>query len=189
MTTPNEKIAGIPAEKAREIIEDRKTLAEANRIPFPGALASAFAAPQTIEIGGYKIRPFFDGDIDTLQTLEHPLSRMLDKDAENSWGEDIKSTRGQMAYNLCYLMTTPIEEIEKLVETTENWVPEFERLAKAKFKHVVYRMLVGLQTAVVQQFVASHVTVVGFDQADESGGQKKILSIEPSESKTDTAGC
>jgi hypothetical protein len=190
MTTPNqnEKIAGIPADKAREAIENRKATAEANKVPFPGALAAAFAAPQTVEIGGYKIYPFCDGYIDVLQTLNHPLAKLLDKDDEDGWGADIKSTRGQLAWNLCYLMTTPVDEIEKLVETPENWVPEFEKLAKAKFKNVLYRTLVGLQTVIVQQFVASHVTVIGFEESDDTGNPKKKLSTEPPESKTDSVG-
>ena len=175
MTTPNqnaETIAGIPADKAQEIIETRKATAQANKVPFPGALREAFATPQSIEVGGMTVRPFYDGDFDTLQALEHPLHRMA-LGEEDAWGNDIKTTRGQIAWNLCYLMTTPVEEIEKLVETTDDWRKAFQNLAKMKFSKFQYKGLVLLQTAIVQQFTASFSTVIGFEEADEQGGQKK----------------
>lgn len=191
MTTPNkneEKIAGVPASVAREHILKQKATATANMVPFPGNLREAYIEPQDVKVLGFTVRPFYDGDIDTLQALDHPLHLMLDKNSQVQWGDDIQSTRGQKAWNLCYLLTTPIEEVEAMVETTADWRPAFEKAARIKFRKHQWKDLVQLQAAIVAQFVSSFSTVVGMEETDEKGEKKTLSSVESPAPKTDTAG-
>lgn len=168
-----ETIAGIPAEKAREIIETRKATNEANRVPFPGPLRQAFAVTQNIQVGPYSVRPFYEGDFEWLQELNHPLHKMMDKDSgDDAWTEDLTKVRGQAAWNICYLMTTPAEEIESMQDSPDG-MKQLQAKAKEKFRRSIFGDLIALQTAIIKQFTICMSPVVGFDQVDEEGTKKK----------------
>lgn len=158
-------------EKVKQTAEDNKVIAEANRLPFPGPAKEAFSVAQGIKFGPYTVRPFYDGDFDVLTTLEHPLAGLVF--GESDWGEDLKTTRGQQAWDLCYLMVTPAEEIGTLLESEDGFV-QFKKNAKKEFSKCQFGDLVALQTVIVKQFNAYFTPVVGFEAADEEGGKKKL---------------
>jgi hypothetical protein len=93
---------------ARQDMEDKVGMMAATT-PLPGPLADAFAPQPDIVIGPFKVRPFYDADFEFLSWLEHPLHRFMLKGE----GEDFVP-RGPMAWELCWLMTRPIEEVEKI---------------------------------------------------------------------------
>lgn len=165
-----EKIAGIPAEKAREIMQDRKDVAQANRTPFPGELRDAFSVAPDIKVDRYTVRPFYDGDLDVLQTINHPLAEMAF--GKGGWGEDLKTTRGQMAWTLCYLMTTTAENIGKMLECADG-MEDLQHRAKQTFSTLRIAGLIAIQKAIFTQFSAYIATVQGFDESDGDGSKKK----------------
>lgn len=190
MSTPiPSNIPQLPPEKVAELIEDRKAQAEANRIPFPGAARDAFAPPLAIQVGSRSVRPFYDGDVDILEALNHPLHKMAFAPMadDSGWGEDLGTVRGQMGYNLCYLMTIPVAEMEEFWETSPNPVAEFQIKARAMFRRCQIRELVAIQKAAFHQFHSYFGPVIDYDST-ENGKQKKMSSTEKSASSTDSVG-
>lgn len=155
-------------EKLKELVQDDRITAEAGRTPFPGALRDAFKIGTEIEVGKYKVRPFFDGDIDVLLTLDHPLAKMAF--GEDGWGE-LKTTRGQMAWDLCWVMTQPVQNVSNMLDQ-DDAIANIRRASKAEFSKYQLGDLVLIQKAIFTQFTRYLSPVIGFEAADENGQKK-----------------
>lgn len=128
--------------------------------PMPGALATAFAPVQDIEIHGYKVRPLYDLDFEILQSLKHPLAGMVL--ANEEYGNKLADLRGQKAWTAIWLLTRSLDDAEMA------WVKgEIESLARKEFGRKQLGELTELMKAVFVQFAAYFSTVVGFESATE----------------------
>lgn len=88
---------------------------QAAKRPLPGNARKIFSITPDIKVGPWTVRPFYDGDFDILESLDHPLLRwMSDKDIESRLKH--YKMRGLAAWQLLWLMTTPIGEIEELYD-------------------------------------------------------------------------
>jgi len=130
--------------------------------PLPGALADVFAPRQDIEVGPYKIRPFYDVDFETMQLIEHPLAGVAlgdTKDAEE-W-----RPRGPMAWQLFWVMTHSPEEVDALLASGGK--DALAAKAKAEFSRQSLGALLALYHAVVRQLSIYAQAVVGYAAADD----------------------
>jgi hypothetical protein len=95
----------------RQEMEDVAGREAASR-PFPGTTKEAFNLFPEIQVADFKVRPFYDGDFDILESINHPfIAWMMSNEAEKK--NRLYKIQGRAAWQIMWLLTTPIEEIEK----------------------------------------------------------------------------
>lgn len=178
---------GLPPEKLQELLLNKAAATEAAKAPFPGPLRKAFTTPLTKTVGPFKVRPFFDGDYDILAALEHPLQLFLSNSlSEDAWGKKLKTIRGQDAWNLCHLFTTPAAASFEILANEEN-LAKFKIEARDRFSTFQLSDLVLIQTVVFDNYLSCYTTVAELESIDDS--KKKLSLIDVPPLATDGAGC
>lgn len=181
------RIAETVANQRGEDADGRRALA----VPYPGAAADAFAVPDSIVCGQWRVRPMFDADFDTLKALENPMYELIVLDiadeknptpAEKQKLQALEDSlvRGRHAWNLFYVMTRDAQDVEDSVQSDGG--VELHKAARREFGHLQQPGLVALHRAVLEQFRRYTGVVVSYEPAggeeDEEGGRKR----NPSES-------
>ena len=161
------------ATKVAEIQERREATARASATPLPGSLADAFSLAPEIKVGKYKVRPFCEIDFEFLQALEHPLYEMLIATFSGKENKADYFPRGQVAWELCYIFTHPIDEVEELFKTGTGYVKE---AAKKEFGKLPFAGVLVLHKAVLKQVMAASQTAIAYGSAEDSDseGSKKM---------------
>lgn len=149
---------------------------QAAAVPLPGPVADAFAQPQDIVVGPYRVRPFYDGDIEHLQNLKHPLFLNMTAGLHGEEPPSITAdaTRGPHAWNLCYLMTHTPEEGDALM-ASGKLVEE----AKKKFSRMQIRGLTALYSSILTQMQRYWDPVLSFGAAEEKKEEAKAAPNPP----------
>lgn len=147
-----------------EVQGKREAVKVANATPFPGSLKKAFSIVPSIEVGPFKVRPFYDGDFDILITIGNPLGDLMAKKmANNDVALDNYFPRGQTVWEICYLFTTPIRQAWKEVEDGQ-----FKHNARDKFMETQLLELVEIHNAVMQQLGVYWSTAIGFEAVEDT---------------------
>jgi hypothetical protein len=170
-----------PTATAEAVIEDQVREAAGQQAmgePLPGPVRDAFTPMQSVRCGPYTVRFCCDGDIEYLSLLDHPLNEMrLRKIANpdpNAPVESLYEPTGKMAWDLCYLFTHTLDEVDELYEN--GGIPAFRKASKKEFSRLTYTMLAALSTACIQQYGRYWNPVLSYGAAesqDEEGVVKK----------------
>lgn len=156
-------------EKIQQAQQEKQFIAEANAVPFPGALADAFSPQQDIKVGKYVVRPFYDLDFEVLQMVGHPLAKMAL--GGDQYGEKLQDLRGQNAWVACWLLTHDVDEVDEVSAKGPEYVLKASR---REFGRLQLGGLLELSKAVLEQFGRYFSTVVGLVAADaEDSASKK----------------
>lgn len=146
---------------------------------LPGPTFDAFAQLPSVKVGPYEIREFCDADFETLQILKSPLSNMLavayqsgdqpEKQTEADEAEILKETmRGNNAWNVCFVMTEPVETIDDILR--EGGREALERKAKAKFGKLRTPAIMLVVKAAIDQMTHSWDTRLAYETAKTGAG-------------------
>lgn len=125
----------------------------------PGPLADVFALQQDIMVGKYKVRPFFDLDFEFLHELEHPFASFAVGNTKEL--EDF-IPRGPKAWQLFYLLTNPVEDVE--AQFKAEGADGIRAKAKAEFSRYQLGAMFKLYEATVKQLTVYASSVVGYTQ-------------------------
>jgi hypothetical protein len=180
MTEIESKIAQRQKEQRAEDTAGR----QAAGTPLPGATANAFAPRLNIEVGEYSVRPFCDADFETLQFLENPLCKMLasafDGQKSEEDGEKIirKVSHGQHAWDICYVLTTPADEVDSILRA--GGTEAVKIAAKKKFgNRLSSGAIIALVMAAVDQMNKSWETMLGYGAPAENKKEAASSSSPP----------
>jgi hypothetical protein len=90
--------------------------AQAATVPFPGPLREVYAGKQDIPVGKWTVRMFWDADFEILERLQHPMAAFLTA-AISGKPTDLEgyTGRGPSAWQLNWIMTRPIAEVDKVL--------------------------------------------------------------------------
>lgn len=152
------------AAKVQEAAAEKQVIAKANATPLPGALAEAFSPCQDIEVGEYKVRPFYDLDFEILQMMNHPMA--MDSSAFFAKLKDSKITdlRGKDAWLVCWLLTNTPDEVD---EVAEKGNVAIATASKKAFSRKQIGDIFKVQSACIEQFARYFSTVIGLVEADK----------------------
>jgi hypothetical protein len=136
------------AKQAEQDIEDQAGREAAHK-PFPGSSKAAFDIFPNKQAGPFSIRPFYDGDFDILESINHPLIAWV-SEPEESRKSKYPPTRGKTAWEIMWLLSTPIEEIEERFEkgTLKN---DLEKLPRLKFGRLRAEALAEIYGVIYEQ--------------------------------------
>ena len=170
MLTP-EQIAEAEKYLAEKIRKEKAESEAANRaaiIPLPGPLAEAFSLTPDIEVGKWKVRPFYDVDLELLSHVKHPLCDYLMAGLEGKECETQYIPRGPKAWLAAWIFTRSPEEAEEgIIDGTA------EAKAKAEFGKCQLRALVELNSAIVRQCSGYSQTMIAYAPAKTEGEGEK----------------
>jgi len=143
---------GVPADKLKEHQLRLTANAMASAEALPGPVRTAFDPCQNIQVGPYSVRPCYDADIEYLSLLSHPLNEMRLQAQASGDGNvpNLYQPQGQPAWQLCYLLTTDIDEIDALFE--KGGIEAFKKAAKKKMSRLQLSALVKLSEACIEQY-------------------------------------
>lgn len=143
MNIPPEVQAKIDATQRAQAAEDAAGR-QAAATPLPGPLRDVFALVPDIAVGPFKVRPFYDIDFEFLTALNHPLKDMM---VEGKISDKFLPT-GAMAWQLCWMMTRPVDEADAVFK---KGVLEVNVAARAEFGKLQLPALAKLIEAVIRQ--------------------------------------
>ena len=155
------------AEKIEQAKQDKQIAAIANATPMPGALRDAFSPQQDIEVGRYKVRPFYDIDFEVMQQVGHPLAKMAM--GGDRYGEKVEDLRGANAWIACWLLTHDVDEVD---ETAQKGAEAVRKAARKEFSRLQLGGLLEISKAVLEQFSRYFSTVVGLEAAQSEDEQE-----------------
>jgi len=163
----------------REIIANQKledlAAVRAAATAKPGPLADIWASTPDIKVGEFVVRPFYDLDFEFFQDLDHPFAAFAMGNADAIEGF---VPRGPDAWQLIWVMTRPVAEVEALFKTEGR--EAVKQAAKSEFG--VYRLgaLAALSEAVMKQLAVYASSVVGYEANDH---EEKKDGAEASEKR------
>jgi hypothetical protein len=158
---------------ARQKLESQAA-AIAIATPRPGVLADVFKTQPDIEVGKYKVRPFYDLDFEFLQELGHPFATFAVGDTREI---DEFVPRGPKAWQLFWIMTTPVVEVEALFKS--GGVKGVEDASRAEFGQYQLGALFSIYKAVVSQLMIYAKSVVGYSASEFESDEKEASGKIP----------
>jgi len=158
---------------ARQKLESQAA-AIAIATPRPGALADVFKSQPDIEVGKYKVRPFYDLDFEFLQELSHPFSTFAVGDTKEI---DEFVPRGPKAWQLFWIMTTPVTDVEALFKS--GGIKGVQEASRAEFGQYQLGALFSLYKAVVSQLMIYAKSVVGYSAIEPESDDKEASGKVP----------
>lgn len=169
--------SAIDAKIAEQAAEDSIGLQSA-ATPFPGATRKAFALCPDIEVGPYKVRPFYDYDIELLGELNHPLHKVIiaSMAGKKDSGDEF-IPRGKEAWELCWIMTRPIEETDAALE--KGGIKEISSEAKKTFRKTQFGDLAAIVEVVLKQMEIYWSPVLGYGPKIEGEKSENPQSPKP----------
>jgi hypothetical protein len=187
---------GLSPEKLAEYHVQKQAEQQAMAEPLPGSVKEAIAGRVPIKVGKYSVRPCFDGDIEYLSMLDHPLNELrlqtaaisaTDPDERKKqfdviWNKFVESSgyRGPMAWALCYVLTHTLDEVDEVFE--RGGLDSLRIAAKKEFSRVGPREVSELTPVCVGQYLRSWNSMLGYESADDDSGSKKNSSTLPGHS-------
>jgi hypothetical protein len=154
-------------EKIQQAAQEKQDAAQANAIPFPGALRDAFSPEQNIQVGQYTVRPFYELDFEVLQMVDHPLARMAL--GGDKFGEKLQDLRGRYAWVACWLLTHSLDEVD---EVSQKGAESVLAASRREFGRKQLGDVLEVSKAVLEQFGRYFATVVGLVPAEEEEGKQ-----------------
>lgn len=166
------KVASLIWQAAADDAPARRAASE----PLPGALRDAFAIPQSIKVGPHTIRPFWDFDFELLTLLDHPLHRIMVAGERGEKTDEQYSIRGPQAWLLAYLFTTPVREVDKIVE--ECGKDEVTKRAK-EFAFCQLAELLAINKAITVQMRRYWEPVIGHGSEEDANAPANPSPSQP----------
>jgi hypothetical protein len=117
--------------------------------PLPGPTKQIFDPQGYIEAVGLKIRPFYDIDFEWLKSLDHPLHKMMVENHGKPEANNEYIPRGPHAWQLAWLMTHPVDDVDKVFEEGGN--QSIIKSAKKEFYKSQLQYLAQIHVAIMQQ--------------------------------------
>ncbi len=159
--------------QAQQDAEDGATRIAAGKA-LPGPTAQAFNPQPEITVGPFKVRPFVDADFETLQILGNPLQEMVSLALAGQKSEVQvekiipKVSRGQHAWDICFVQTTPPDEIDEILAS--GGAAALKKASRKAFGNKYNSMLiVSLVMAAIEQMNKSWSTMLAFGPAEKNG--------------------
>lgn len=141
----------------------KRALAE----PLPGPLRDAWALPDSIKVGPYEVRPFYDIDFEFLSLIQHPLYKeMLASQSGKEAAEEF-FPRGPAAWELCWIMTRSVDDVEAAIKLGGRVA--LAAAAKKEFSMKQLSALMQLVTAATRQMSVYWSTAQTFGAAPANG--------------------
>jgi hypothetical protein len=153
----------------RQAVED-EAAKRALSTPFPGALRDAFAIQPDIKVGKYNVRPFYDIDFEFLSALEHPLHKLMVNGINGVKVEDNFFPRGPMAWELAFIFTRSIDDVEAAFK---KGIPSVKEEAKKEFSRYQIAALTQLSEAVIRQMSLCWEPVIAYGAPAKEGEEAK----------------
>jgi hypothetical protein len=188
-----EQLSPALVEKAREHAEKMDAVAKANAVPLPGSLADAFATAPHIEVGPYRVRPFYDADFEFLQELNHPLHDMIVASQSGQTVDTSKHKRSAL-WELLYIFTNHIDHIDSLFLEGKAGIEKLKLAARKEFSRKQGPLIVALDTAIGQQLERYWSPCISYDSAapseegEEAKGKSNFTPVTGDSPRTDSAG-
>ena len=146
--------------KLQEQADEDQIGIRAAATPLPGATREAFAIVPPIKIGEFSVRRFVDGDIENLQTTGNAFGELVQAVMSGSKEEKQFVPRGKDAWELCWMMTRDIDEVDEVL--AKDGVKGITAAARKIFrKHQMGDLAVIVQ-AVITQFGIYSAPVLGY---------------------------
>lgn len=163
--------------QAEQEMEDQAGRISAT-VALPGATFDAFAPQPNIRVGKFEVRPFYDADYEWLQVLDHPLQKTMASAMDGKKNEESNPIiRGPQAWELCWMMTTPVEEVDAAFA---KGVEEVRRLAREKCKLFRIAQMQLLITAIYEQASIYWSPVIGYDtKVEKKEGEAAAPQANP----------
>ncbi len=159
----------LAAKIVREAQEKDALTRQACATPFPGAAGDVFGVPPDVVVGRWKVRPFYDVDVEILKSIEHPLyaamvAGMQGKDPEVSF-----VPRGPDAWLLCWMLTRTPDDAELLLAGKDPVFPE----ARREFGRLQLAAIGQLVDACLRQMALYSGTVLDYGppRKDDADGK------------------
>jgi hypothetical protein len=151
---------------------------------LPGPLRAAFAQQQDIEVGDFRVRPFYDADFETLEQLGNPLVQMIalsfnGQESEQESAAIIrKCSRGQHAWDICHILTTDPEAVDATLRA--GGITALRAEAKKRFgMRMPTGMLLQIVNAGMTQMNRSWDTMIGYGAAETPDNGEAASSNSP----------
>lgn len=172
-------IAEQHAKKHAQHVAEDDAGREATAKVLPGPTANAFAPVKSIMVDRYEVRPFCDADFELMQHLENPIQNLIAMcfDGEKMNNEQYnlmlkKLSRGQNAWNLCYVLTNPAEQVDTMVQN--EGLLSLALAAKKEFRNLQTAAVIKIVEACLEQFYKSWETMVGIGAPEDKS--KEVAS-------------
>ena len=158
------------AKTLADAAERREASARAAATPLPGPLADAFIPHPDIKVGNYTVRAFCEADYEYLQSLEHPIVDMLIAAFSGKESQSDYFASGQKAWELCYLLTRPIDDLDAQFKNGVQWVKD---AAKKEFSKMPFGAPSIIHAAALKQVMDAGKTAIAYGSSEDSEGSKK----------------
>lgn len=159
--------------KLKDVQEENRLAQQANSVPLPGVLRDAFSPIPEICVGSYRIRPVVDRDFEYLQSLDHPLHKVVSQEnGDSNLGDTM---RGQPAWEACLMFSKPFKEVKEIIKT--KGIKGFKEQAADEFGELGLREIIEIMSAVFHQIEIFWACVIGHKTADD-GDSKKNISVD-----------
>lgn len=168
-------LSAVRAEVARQRREDAAALVALD-VALPGPLPDAFSPVPDIKVGPHTVRPFYDLDFEFLQHLNHPFYQARQASLAGKEDEDFFPS-GPAAWQLCWIMTRPPEETEKVLAagpTLQEAVQSLTAKARSEFGRLRSEALQALVLAVARQVRVYWSTAVSYGPAERPRDKDEV---------------
>ena len=174
-----ETVTGVPAEKLLEHSAKKIADAQATGEPLPGAVRDAFSLTPDIKVGSYTVRACLDFDIELLSMLNHPLNemRLAVIASEGKEVPELFKPSGSMAWELCFIFTTPVDELDELVG--KLGLAGLKNAAKARYSRLQPVGLATLSAACIKQYLASWNPALSYGEAEQVNEEGEPVKKNP----------
>ena len=196
LSKPADPILEQVRQEAERQRKEDEMACEALAEPLPGPLKDAFAMQQDIEVGRWKVRPFYDIDFEFLSLLGHPLYHMMKAAMSGKdYNEAVNQIpRGPEAWELAWILTRDTDEVELAVK--KGGGQAVKDAAKKEFGKLQFPAIVGLVKAAFSQLSIYWGTVISYGEPEKKREDGEVMgeqSPNPFKSlgqpSTDSAGC
>lgn len=170
------ELTGISPEKLLEHQAKQTADKQAMAEPLPGPVRDAFSINPSVKCGDYTVRACLDYDIELLSNLKHPLNemRLAVIASEGREVPELFKPSGSMAWELCFIFTTPIDELEGIIDKVG--IEGLKLAAKKKFSRFQPTGLTLLSSVCIKQYLASWNPALAYGEAEaesEEGEEPK----------------
>lgn len=140
--------------------------------PLPGPTKDVFAPVQSIQVGPYTIRPFYDIDFEFLTWLNHPLKDMA---AKGDALDQLLPT-GAVAWQLAWLFTHTVDQVDAVFAQGPDAAA---KAARAEFGQFQIGALQAILVGVIQQLTVYWSPFLQYGPETTEGEQSSPPSPVP----------
>jgi hypothetical protein len=155
--------------------------------PLPGPLGAAFGPQADITVGHLKVRPVVAYDYVILKEIGSPIYEQIFEQPGSEFKLEFTT---EQACELCYLFTSPLKEVKKILRRSRD---DFAELATAKFFDDAgnLKLVRDILEAVAKQMATSISTMQSYTSISTEEGKEGEVNFTQATvdcQKTDSVG-